>query len=318
MSMRALRTDLPQQAHIDVLFGGLGFPEGPLVASDGTIYVCDIHGGLVLQIRDGQTSVLAALGGGPNGLALGPDSWLYVANNGGAMRWAREDGLLLSRGFEASGFDARIERIHLTDGRVERVLDRVDGRPLQAIDDLVFNPDGSFWFTDLGRDGARSRTYGGIYWCPADGGGCREVVYPLVNGANGIGLAPGGKTLYATEYGAGRLWAWQIAGPGQLQRIAGQAHGGRLLWQAPAAQLLDSLAMTASGNIIVAVQPTGLFAVIAPDGRHLGSVRMPEHFPTNLCFDPAHPSVAYATLSSTGSLARMDWPEPGLGLAFNR
>jgi len=303
--------------HIENLVEDLGFPEGPVAHPNGTIYVCDVHGGLVRQIRDGRHSVLADLGGAPNGLAIGPDGWLYVANNGGAMAWERKDGLLLSRGFETEGFDARIERIHLRTGAVERVLDRVDGRALQAIDDLVFSEDGSFWFTDLGRDGEHSRSYGGIYWSSADGKNCRQAAYPLVNGANGIGMSPDGKTLYATEYGAGRLWAWTISAPGVLQKTGPHDHAGRLLWQAPNAQLVDSLAIAASGNIIIATQPAGVFSVITPSGTHLASIQTPDRFPTNLCFDPLDPTVVYATLSSMGSLAKLRWNEPGLRLAFN-
>lgn len=302
---------------VEMMVEGLGFPEGPVAHADGTVYVCDVHGGLVRRISGGVASIFVDLGGAPNGLAIGPDEWLYVANNGGAMRWERKDDLLLSHGFEPDGFDARIERVHLRTGAVERILDQVDGHKLQAIDDLVFDATGGFWFTDLGRDGPRGRSYGGIYWSSADGAHCREVFYPLVDGANGIGLSPDGRTLYATEYGAGRLWAWSIEDSRILAKTDGHPHGGRLIWQAPDALLLDSLAVTASGNIVVAAQPAGVFAVISPSGMHLASVYMPDGFPTNLCFDPNDSTAAYATLSSTGRLAKLRWCEPGLRPAFN-
>jgi gluconolactonase len=301
-----------RQPHWNVLASNLGFPEGPLALADGSVLVCDVHGGLVRRVVDGQSSVLADLGGAPNGLALGPDGWLYVANNGGAMRWKQQDGLLISEGFLETGFDARIERIDLETGRTERVLDKVDGRALQAIDDLVFGSDGGFWFTDLGRDGERGRSYGGVYWSSLDGKDRREAAYPLAAGANGIGLSPDGRTLYATEYAAGRLWAWSVDGPGRLRHDADHAHGGRLIWQAPDALLLDSLAITAAGNVVIATQPSGVFSVISPEGVLLSTIETPEHFPTNLCFDPTDPHIAYATFSNTGCLARVEWDEPGL------
>ena len=37
--------------------------------------------------RDGKRSVIAELGGGPNGAAIGPDGAVYVTNNGGAWGW---------------------------------------------------------------------------------------------------------------------------------------------------------------------------------------------------------------------------------------
>lgn len=72
---------------LDPVTDGIGFPEGPLALADGTILVCDVKGGLVRRIADDGVSVLADLGGAPNGLALEPSGCLYVANNGGAMRW---------------------------------------------------------------------------------------------------------------------------------------------------------------------------------------------------------------------------------------
>lgn len=295
----------------DLVATGLGFPEGPLVLADGTILVGDLEGGVVRRIG-GEVSIFANTGGAPNGLALAPDGSIYVANNGGAMKWSRDGDRTISNGFETTGYDTRIERIDPTDGAVTRVLDKVDGRPLEAIDDLVFAPDGSFWFTDLGRNGERSRSYGGVYWSAGDGSAARSVAYPLVDGANGIGLSPDGTTLYVTEYGAGRLWTWTIEAPGRLVHEPGLAHGGRLLWQAPSAQLLDSLKVTAAGNIVIATQHTGVFSVISPAGELVATIAAPEEFPTNLCFDPRDPGTAYVTLSTTGRLMRTAWPEPGL------
>ncbi|WP_277983305.1 SMP-30/gluconolactonase/LRE family protein [Sphingomonas faeni] len=291
---------------------GIGFVEGPLVLGDALLF-CDLHQGVVKRLRSGETTIVYDAGGVPNGIAIGPDGMLYVANNGGAMRWGQEGDQLVSRGFEETGFDARIDRVDLADGSIARVLDKVDGRRFQAIDDLVFHPTAGFWFTDLGRDGERSRTYGGIYWSSLDGSDVREVAYPLVNGANGLGVSYDGRTLYATEYGAGRLWSWSIEAPGRLRLEDGQPHGGRLLWQAPDALLLDSLKVAPSGNIVIATQPVGVFSVISPEGRYLGAVDVPDSFPTNICFDPGDDTVAYATLARTSRLARIEWDETHLG-----
>lgn len=298
---------MQMEPDIDIIADGLGFPEGPVVLDNCSILVCDIHGGVIRRVAGGTCEIYADVGGGPNGLALGEGGAVFVANNGGNMRWHREGDRLISDGFNPEHFDTRIERIDPVSGSVTRILDRVDGHTLQAIDDLV--PDGSdgFWFTDLGRGGPRGRTYGGVYWCKADGSGAREVAYPLPTGANGIGLSPDGRTLYATEYGAGRLWSWRIESPGRLARN-GEGHGGTLLWQAPDAQLLDSLAVSPQGEIVIATQHSGVFSVISPDGGLLATLKMPEHFPTNLCFDPRDPSVVYATLSTTGRLGRFIWP----------
>jgi len=72
-------------ADLRVLATGLRFPEGPVAMSDGSVILGEIAGGAVTRIApDGAKSTVTAAGGGPNGLALGPDGALYLCNNGGA------------------------------------------------------------------------------------------------------------------------------------------------------------------------------------------------------------------------------------------
>ena len=61
---------------------------------------------------------------------------------------------------------------------------------------------------------------------------------------------------------------------------------------------------------------TGHITVIAPDGRVVRQVKMPDVYPTNICFGGSDMKTAYITLSGIGQLAAMDWPEPGLRLNF--
>ena len=64
-----------------MLGNGLGFPEGPVALSDGSIALVEIQGGRVSRVDgDGNVSVVAEVGGAPTGLARGPDGALYVCN----------------------------------------------------------------------------------------------------------------------------------------------------------------------------------------------------------------------------------------------
>jgi gluconolactonase len=45
--------------------------------------------------------------------------------------------------------------------------------------------------------------------------------------------------------------------------------------------------------------------------------KMPDIYPTNICFGGSDMRTAYITLSDSGRLATMTWPEPGLELNFN-
>ena len=67
----------------------LQFPEGPVARPDGTALVVEIRRGSLSRVgTDGSVDVVADLGGGPNGAAIGPDGACYVVNNGG-FPWTR-------------------------------------------------------------------------------------------------------------------------------------------------------------------------------------------------------------------------------------
>ena len=72
----------------------------------------------------------------------------------------------------------------------------------------------------------------------------------------------------------------------------------------PGFQRFDSLAVEASGNICVATLVTGYITVISPSGQVVRQVKMPDVYPTNICFGGPDLRTAYITLSARGQLAR--------------
>src|SRR5262249_49008493 len=63
---------------------GLRFPEGPVAMPDGSIILVEIERRTLSRVTpDGKILVVATLGGGPNGAAMGPGGKIYVTNNGG-------------------------------------------------------------------------------------------------------------------------------------------------------------------------------------------------------------------------------------------
>jgi gluconolactonase len=56
--------------------------------------------------------------------------------------------------------------------------------------------------------------------------------------------------------------------------------------------------------------------VISPSGQVVRQVKMPDVYPTNICFGGPDMKTAYVTLSANGQLGVMEWPEPGLKLNF--
>ena len=125
-----------------------------------------------------------------------------------------------------------------------------------------------------------------------------------------------GNTLYVAETETARLWAFDVQAPGVLAKAPFPSpHGGRLMVGLGGFQRFDSLAVEAGGNICVATLVNGSVSVVAPTGGLIRQVPMPDMFCTNICFGGADLRTAYMTLSGTGQLVAMDWPEPGLRLA---
>ncbi|HVS15690.1 MAG TPA: SMP-30/gluconolactonase/LRE family protein [Thermoanaerobaculia bacterium] len=296
---------------------GLRFPEGPVALSDGSVLVVEIARGTLSRVSpDGGVEVVADTGGGPNGAAVGPDGTVWICNNGG-FEW-REVGGRLFPGHQPAGYrGGSIQRVDLASGAVETVYRECDGRPLRGPNDLVFDRTGGFWFTDHGKTRERERDRTGLFYARPDGAEIREAVFPL-EAPNGVALSPEQDRVYVAETTTGRVFYWNLAGPGEIAPHPRSPHGGYLLAGLPGLQMLDSMAVDADGNVCVATLVHGGITVIAPDGEVLEHLPTGDPLTTNLCFGGPGRRTAWITLSSTGRLAALEWKRPGLELAFGR
>ena len=229
-----------QTTEMTLVASGLQFPEGPVALRDGRVLVVEIKTGTIAAVSpDGTVERIATTGGGPNGAAIGPDGKLYVCNNGG-FQWHELNGMLLPGEQPDDYIGGRIQRVDITTGEVEDLYTECNGIGLRGPNDIVFDAHGGFWFTDLGKTRAREIDKGGLYYALTDGSSITEVVYPLTT-PNGVGLSPDGTRLYVAETSSGRLYGFDVTGPGQVaQPGAGPA---TLLYDFPGFQLLDSLAV---------------------------------------------------------------------------
>jgi len=302
-------------ADIRELASGLQFPEGPVALADGSVMLVEIKRGTLTRIApDGQKSVVAKTGGGPNGAAVGPDGKMYVCNNGG-FEWHEIGPLLLPGNQPADYTGGSIQRVDLATGAVETLYTACGPNPLRGPNDLVFDETGGFWFSDHGKTRPRDRDRGGLYYARPDGKTIREVVHPL-DAPNGVGLSPDGKRVYVAETHTGRVFYWELKGPGEIAPHS-SPNQGHLLAGLPGLQLLDSLAVDSAGNVCVATIVNGGITVISPDGAKIEHVPLPDPLTTNICFGGPDLRTAYVTLSATGKLVSFAWPRPGLRLAFN-
>ena len=286
-----------------MLTDGLQFPEGPVWASDGTLYVTETGGARITAIApDGSKRTFAETGGSPNGAALGPGGYLYVANNGG----------------EEPGYIQRIDR----DGRVETLYGDCDGQPFHGPNDLAFDAHGGFYFTDPAyakREGVQS---GHVYYAFADGTGVNRLQYYFYF-PNGIALNPDGSTLYVNESLTSRIWAIPIESPGVLAQVdaGARAFAPRdgwpnrvLLTTVPQPAQPDGLCLDEAGNLLIAAHGSGMVSVHAPDGAPLSRIEVEDERVTNCCFGGDDFRTLYITLSGVGHVVTLRWDRPGLRL----
>jgi gluconolactonase len=288
---------------------GLQFPEGPVAMPDGSVILTEMFASRLTRVApDGTKTTVAEINGAPNGLAVGPDGALYLCNNGNAFTALNAGGLLYPGPFDESKYiGGRIQRVDIATGTVTDLYTHCGETQLRAPNDIVFDKQGGFYFTDHGTRTERSADRTGIYYAKPDGSFIEEVAFP-VDGPNGIGLSPDEKTVYWAETHTGRVYQRAITSPGKLA----PPDSSTVLCGLPGYQLLDSLAVDGDGNVCVATIINGGITVISPSGEVLQHIAVDDRITTNICFGGPDYQTAYITASSTGRLLAMKWPYKGL------
>src|SRR5215475_1741922 len=137
----AARDTIHQKEHrmsdVTILATGLGFPEGPVVCHDGSVVLTAIRHGRCTQVSpDGSTRVFSPTGGGPNGLAIGPDGAFALCNNGGSRYVA---GTSMGQGPPPDSQDGSIQRLDPHTGEHTTLSTTCNSHKLSAPNDLVFD-----------------------------------------------------------------------------------------------------------------------------------------------------------------------------------
>jgi gluconolactonase len=286
------------------LSSGLGFPEGPVVMPDGAVALVEIGAGRLSRVdAGGEYSVIAELGGGPNGAQLGPDGAMYVCNNG-------------AHGRAAPG----VQRVDVATGESIYLYTDCDGIPFDTPNDIVFDDTGHFWFTDY---------FGGaLYYAAFDGSSVVRAIDALYN-PNGVGLSPDGLVLYWSQTTTRQVHRRHLSAPGVVipspgcntrgVHTSGTIDRDAVVVGLPGTDELDSLAIEANGSICVGTLVDGGITVVTPSGeveKHTLPAEYADRLVTNIAFGGEDLRTAYITLSQTGRLISCRWPRPGLRLAY--
>ncbi len=294
---------------------GLQFPEGPIAMADGSVVLVEIQRQTLTRVRpDGSQEIIAHVGGGPNGAAVGPDGAVYITNNGG-FQWNVADGLTLPHGQPDDYVSGSIQRVDLKTGAVSTVYDSCDGIALRGPNDIVFDAAGGFWFTDLGKSNGDKMHMGHLLYAKPDGSMIKRVREGMLT-PNGVGLSPDQKMVWVCETHTSRVWGFEITGEGQIAQPPNMWTPGTVLGPLPGYQMLDSLAVEAGGKVCCATLVNGGITAFDPAGgtEHFA---FPDPLITNICFGGADMRDAWITASGTGKLYKCRWPRPGLKLNHN-
>jgi gluconolactonase len=262
---------VPKDAQLEKLAGGFVFTEGPLWRPSGFLWFSDVVGNIVRQWSpDGNVTEILTPGGTdgkadfPAGAFCGPNG--MAADKHGAV-------LLCQHG------KRRIVRLG-KDLRITVVADRYEGKRLNSPNDVVYRSDGSFYFTDppyglpkADDDPAKELKFNGVFRVAK---GKLLAVITDLSRPNGIAFSPDQQTLYVGNSDAKRkIWmAYHVARDGTVT-------DGRLFADVTAekdAGAPDGMKVDSRGNLW-ASGPGGIW-VFSPEGKHLGTIKMPE-IPSN-------------------------------------
>jgi len=288
---------------MDVMSSGYGFPEGPSEGPDGRIYMVEMNGNAISRFgADGVREKVADIEGTPAATAWGPDGLIYVTNNGGLA--FDDNGRPIGKGEPNTG--GSIDRV-APDGTVERLYMECDGVPLDAPNDLVFDDEGTFYFTDPEHGSVFSGAplpKGHVYWATTDGREIKKVAtgYDV---SNGIAISNDAKTLIVAETVTCKMWAHDILAPGELGPR-------RLFGELPSGHPPDGCAVDVEDHVVVAAVGGGALIHFGPDGELLERIPTEDADPTNCCFVGPERRTLATTEGALGRVVAMEWPRPGM------
>ena len=291
--VEAMQAERPQDMRIEA--EGCAFVEGPVALPDGAVAFVDLVDACVRVTKDGETRVLAELPGAPNGMRLGPDGALWIANNGGL-------GLLAKGAVHLADpqIPGCIMRLAL-DGTWAVVADKLPAPDRNRPNDLVFSPEGDVVFTNprnwetVGRDDA-AYAGGQLVLAKPEGGATTLLASPTF--PNGLAFHPDGSLLVGLTTGHKVVrYAWKggaaLGEPELFCQLHDMFHSDGMVVEGERIYVAGSVC-----NEIAVLDLTGACLRLIDFGRGSG--------PTNLC---VRGDRLWVTLGKAGQGVSIPLPE---------
>ncbi len=310
----ALDEILPTKPKFEKVADGFAFTEGPVwidagspaIAPDSsegfllfsdpnnnTIYRCSPEGDVqVYMAKSGYTgeNIGEYHQPGSNGLTVDEQGRLTVCQHG----------------------NRRVVRIE-KNGTVTVLADHFEGKRLNSPNDLVYRSDGTLFFTDppfglpkFHDDPRRELKVSGVF-SVKDGN--VNLVSTDFTGPNGLAFSPDEKFLYVGDWDDKKKVIFRY--PVKTDATLGKGELFYDMTSAGGEDAIDGIKVDQRGDLFVS-GPGGLW-VLSPEGKHLGTLRGPEH-PHNLAWGGADRRTLY--LAAQTGIYRIQLSVAGAGAFF--
>ena len=293
----ALDELVPLDARLERVAGGFESTQGPVWTPDNallfsspntnTIYRWAPVGTVtVFRPKSGYsgTDIGRFLQPGANGLTFDPDGRLVICQHG----------------------NRRVLRVE-PHGNITVLADRYDGKRLNSPNDLVYRSDGTLFFTDppFGLPGGfadlnKELAFSGVFVVRD---GAMTLVTNELAGPNGLAFSPDERYLYVGNWDPERkvVMRYEVDGSGAITDRTVLFD----MTDAEGEDGMDGLKVDQAGNLYVC-GPGGIW-VLSADGRHLGTLRLPES-PHNLAWGDADGRTLYVTAMTSVYRLRLNTP----------
>jgi len=298
----ALDAILPASAKLEKLADGFAFTEGPVWVPEGEGYLLfsDPNNNIIYRMTsDGDVQIYMTKSG-------------YTGENISEYRQPGSNGLTLDergRLTICQHGNRRVVRIE-KNGLTTVLVDRFEGKRLNSPNDLVYRSDGTLFFTDppfglpkFADDPRRETPHFGVYSVHK---GKVQLVSKDFTGPNGLAFSPDEKFLYVGNWDDKKKVVFRYA-----VKDNGSLGEGKLFFDmtsAPGEDAIDGVKVDQLGNVYVS-GPEGLW-VLDANGKHLGTLRGPEH-PHNMAWGGADGRTLY--LAAQTGIYRLRLSVPGAG-----
>ena len=249
-------------APVKRLATGFDWVEGPVWFGDmGCLLFSDIPNNRILRLDDAGVSTFRSPSNFSNGHTRDLQGRLISCEHGGR----------------------RVTRTEW-DGRVTVIADSYQGKPLNSPNDVIVARDGAIWFSDphygimTDYEGYRAEQELPCNVYRVDPGGRIEAVITDMACPNGLAFSPDERLLYVAD--TGRMFSDDPQHVRVYDMVGGRPANGRL-FHTIAPGCADGIRLDSEGNLWSSAGD-GVHC-IAPDGRRLGRILVPERV-SNICF----------------------------------